>query len=238
MNRVKKDIVFWGFIILPFIITTCFLCLLPERIPTDFFAAEPEWKSKYKIWGNTLIITIVEIVYYLVFIWKVTKRVEKADSTRESAVLKNAESNNRTLMIFFFALFNIIYFTYLFLTWKITKGAQLNYGDISAVIMSSAMSVCWVVIGNAMPRMHENKDPFSNKWKNIKPQTQRKVNQANGLGLMICGGISFVITLLMHNVYTIMITFGLTFITTVILFVLSCILYEKEEKNGSKQDDQ
>lgn len=234
MKKTKKNIIFAIWIILPFIVSGVFLSFLPEQIPTNFLTVELEWKSKYSILKPAILVAFAEIIYYFIYIWraekKIKKAVEKSDLEREAAVLKNAESHYRTILLFMFAIVNIIYFVTLFLTWKLVNGTELKVADISAVILSAAMSVCWIVLGNIMPRMHENKDPFCHKWKNIKPQTQRKINQVSGWGLMLCGLLSFIFTLLMHNIYTIMITFGLTFITAVFMCIFSYIIYSKKEK--------
>ena len=234
MKKTKKNVIFTIWIILPFIVCGVFLSILPEQIPTNFLILELEWKSKYSILKQAILVAFAEIKYYFYYIWRAEKKtkkaVEKSEFEREAAILKNAESHNRTILLFMFAIVNIVYFVTLFLTWKLVNGAELKLVDISAVILSATMSVCWIVLGNVMPRMHENKDPFSRKWKNIKPQTQRKVNLVSGWGLMLCGLLSFIFTLLIHNVYTIMITFGLTFITAVLLYIFSCIIYSKEEK--------
>ncbi len=234
MKKTKKNIIFAIWIILPFIVSGVFLSVLPEQIPTNFLAVELEWKSKYSILKSAILVALMEIIYYFYYIWRAEKITKKAggksDLERDEAVLKNAESHYKTILLFMFAIVNIIYFITLFLTWKLVNGAELKLADISAVILSAGMSVCLIVLGNVMPRMHENKEPFSRKWKNIKPQTQRKINQVSGWGLMLCGLLSFILTLLIHNIYTIMITFGLTFITAVFMCIYSYIIYSKEEK--------
>ncbi|MBR4086143.1 MAG: hypothetical protein IKK33_17890 [Lachnospiraceae bacterium] len=234
MKRIKKDILFLILIVLPFLVSAFFVLILPEQIPSNLLGLEEELESKYSVFETNILIALVEIIFYFVQIWKAKNKADKIVQEREKAVQINAVSHNRTLMLIMFVLLNLINFINLFLTYLMTKGSEMNLMDISAVMMSLILSISWIALGNVMPRMHENKDPFSSKWKNIKPQTQRKVNLLSGLGLMLSGIISFIITILIHNVYSIMITFGLTFLTAVILFIISYIVYEKEEKRINK----
>lgn len=229
MKRIKKDIVFWILIILPFVVTACFMPLLPEQIPTEILDLEAEWKSKYSFFWKNSIIAIMEIIYYFGFIWRAGKKSEQSVEERERAVFKNAESNNKKMMLVLFGVLTILNFVSLFLTYQAIKGTELNLANIMSVVVGVVLSVCWIVLGNIMPRMHEYTDSFSRKWKNAKPRTIRKVNQGSGLGLVICGILCFIITILLHNVYSMIATFVLPVITAIIITVLSYIIYNKEE---------
>ena len=74
-----------------------------------------------------------------------------------------------------------------------TKGTELNLADISAVMVGLTLGVCLIALGNVMPRMHEDQEPFKSKWNNIKPKTRRKINQSCGVGLVLCGIISIIV---------------------------------------------
>lgn len=231
MKRIKKDILFWILIILPFIVTACFMPLLPEQIPTEILDLEAEWKSKYSFFWKNSIIAVMEIIYYFGFIWRAGKKSEQSVEEREQAVFKNAESNNKKMMLVLFGVLTILNFVSLFLTYQTINGTELNLANIMSVVVGVVLSVCWIVLGNIMPRMYEYTDPFSRKWKNAKPQTIRKVNQGSGLGLVICGIVCFIITILLHNVYSMIATFVFPVITAIIITILSYIVYYKEEKH-------
>lgn len=230
MKRIKKDILFWILIILPFIVTACFMALLPEQIPTELLDLEAEWVSKYSFFKKNIIIAIMEIIYYFAFIWRAERKAEKSVEEREQAVLRNAGKNYKVLMLVLFVALNILNFVSLFLTYQVTQGTEMNLANIMSVVVGVTFSICWIVLGNVMPRMHEYTDPFSRKWKNVKPQTLRKVNQVSGVGLMICGLVCFVITVLLHNVYSMIATFAFTIITAIIIAVLSYAVYYKENR--------
>ena len=232
MKRNKKEMIFWILIILPFVVTACFMSLLPEQIPSELLDLEAEWKSKYSFFWKNSIIAVMEIIYYLGFIWRAGKKSEQSVEEREQAVFKNAESNNKKMMLVLFGVLTILNFVSLFLTYQAIKGTELNLANIMSVVVGVILSVCFIVLGNIMPRMHEYTDPFSRKLKNANPRTIRKMNQGSGLGLVVCGILCFIITILLHNVYSMIATFVLPVITAVIITVLSYVIYYREEKNG------
>ena len=203
--------------------------MLPEQIPSELLDLEAEWKSKYSFFWKNSIVAIMEIIYYFSFIWRAGKKSEQSVEEREQAVFKNAETNNKKMMLILFGVLIILNFVSLFLTYQAIKGTELNLANIMSVVVGVVLSVCWIVLGNIMPRMHEYTDPFSRKWKNANPRTIRKVNQGSGLGLVICGILCFIITILLHNVYSMIATFVLPVITAIIITVLSYIIYNKEE---------
>jgi len=229
MKRIKKDILFWILIVLPFVVTACFMPLLPEQIPSELLDLEADWKSKYSFFWKNAIVATMEIIYYLGFIWRVGKKSEQSMEEREQEVFKNAEANNKKMMLVLFGVLTILNFVSLFLTYQAIKGTELNLANIMSVVVGVILSVCFIVLGNIMPRMHEYTDPFGRKWKNANPRTIRKVNQGSGLGLVVCGILCFIITILLHNVYSMIATFVLPVITAVIITVLSYIIYNKEE---------
>ena len=232
MKRIKKDILFWILMILPFLVSTFFIILLPEQIPSNILGLEEKLVSKYTIFRTNILIALMELVFYFVNIWYAENKINKMPEEREKVVQKNATSHNRTLMLILFVILNLLNFSNLLLTYLICKGVEMNLADISAIMVGLTLGVCLVALGNVMPRMHEDQEPFKSKWNNIKPKTRRKINQSCGLGLVLCGMISIIITILIHNVYSIMITFGLILVTAVILYIISCIVYAKEEKTN------
>lgn len=232
MKRIKKDILFWILIILPFLVSVLFMLLLPEQIPSNLLGLEEEMKPKYAVFKTNILIALIEIIFYFVHIYKAENKIKKITEEREKEVRKNAVSHNRTLMLILFIILNLLNFSNLYLTYLICKGVEMNLADISAVMVGLTLGVCFIALGNMMPRMHENQDPFKSKWNNVSPRTRRKINQSCGFGLVLCGIISFIVTILIHNVYSAMITFGLTLITAVSLYIISCKVYAKEEKKN------
>lgn len=230
MNRIKKDIVFWILFVIQFIITVIFMVILPDKIPMDVFDLEGEWGSKYNLVKICIAISMVELLYYFGYIWFTERKIQKTTDEREQAVIKNGQSHNKRIMLTLFFMIAIFYFSVLLLKYLVIRGYDINMADIAAVLSSIYLSIGWIMIGNYMPRMHENKDSFGQRWKNITPQTQRKVNKISGVVLMICGFLSLILTFVVHNIYAIIITFGLTFITAVMLLAITYIVYTKEEK--------
>ncbi len=230
MNRIKKDIVFWILFVIQFIITVIFMVILPDKIPMDVFDLEREWGSKYNLVKICIAISMVELLYYFGYIWFTERKIKKTTDEREQAVIKNGQSHNKKIMLTLFLMIGIFYFAVLLIKYLVIKGYDINMADIAAVLSSIYLSIGWIMIGNYMPRMHENKDSFGQRWKNITPQTQRKVNKISGVVLMICGFLSLILTFVVHNIYAIIITFGLTFITAVMLLAITYIVYTKEEK--------
>lgn len=229
MNRIKKDIVFWILFVIPFIITAVFMVILPDKIPLDTFDLDGEWGSKYIIIKLSIVISIIELVCYFGYIWTTERKIKKTGDEREQAVANNAKSHNKTMMLTLFLMLAIFYFVVLLVKYLVIQGYDINMADIAAVLTSIYLGIAWIIMGNYMPRMYEYKNPTSKKRKNVNPQTLRKVNQICGLGLMLCGILSLIITLILRNIYTVIITFGLTLITAVMLFIISNIVYKKEE---------
>jgi len=232
MKRIKKDTLFWIFMILPFLVSTFFIILLPEQIPSKLLGLEEELVSKYTVFRTSILIALMELVFYFGNKWYAEKKINKITEEREKVVQKNATSHNRTLMLILFVIMNLLNFSNLLLTYLICKGVEMNLANISAVMVGLTLGVCLITLGNVMPRMHEDQEPFKSKWNNVSSRTRRKINQSCGVGLVLCGIISIIITILIHNVYSIMITFGLMLVTAVILYIISCIVYAKEEKTN------
>lgn len=229
MNRIKKDIVFWILFIVLYIMTIIFMVILPDKIPLDIFDLEGEWGSKYYFVKVSVAFSIVELVFYFGYRWLTGKKLKKITDEREQAVIKNSQSHNKIMMLALFFMITILYFVIFLINYLAIQGHDINMADIVGVVTSIYMSIAWIMIGNYMPRMHENKESFGQRWKNITPQTQRKVNKISGIVLMLCGVLSLILTFVVHNIYAIIITFGLTFITAVMLFGITYIVYTKEE---------
>lgn len=229
MNRIKKDIVFWILFIVLYIMTAIFMVVLPDKIPLDIFDLEGEWGSKYYFVKVSVVFSIIELVFYFGYRWFTGKKLKKITDEREQAVIKNSESHNKRMMLALFFMITILYFVIFLIKYLAIQGHDINMADIVGVVTSIYMSIAWIMLGNYMPRMHENKESFGQRWKNITPQTQRKVNKISGIVLMLCGVLSLILTFVVHNIYAIIITFGLTFITAVMLFVITYIVYTKEE---------
>jgi len=229
MNRIKKDIVFWILFIVLYIMTAIFMVILPDKIPLDIFDLEGEWGSKYYFVKVSVAFSIIELVFYFGYRWLIGKKLKKITDEREQAVIKNSESHNKIMMLALLFMITILYFVIFLIKYLAIQGHDINMADIVGVVTSIYMSIAWIMLGNYMPRMHENKESFGQRWKNITPQTQRKVNKISGIVLMLCGVLSLILTFVVHNIYAIIITFGLTFITAVMLFVITYIVYTKEE---------
>ncbi len=229
MNRIKKDIVFWILFVVLYIMTIIFMVILPDKIPLDIFDIEGEWGSKYCFVKVSVAFSIIELVFYFGYRWLTGKKLKKITDEREQAVIKNSESHNKIMMLALFFMITILYFVIFLIKYLAIQGHDINMADIVGVVTSIYMSIAWIMLGNYMPRMHENKEAFGQRWKNITPQTQRKVNKISGIVLMICGVLSLILTFVVHNIYAIIITFGLTFITAVMLFGITYIVYTKEE---------
>ncbi|MBO5388759.1 MAG: hypothetical protein J6A59_11565 [Lachnospiraceae bacterium] len=229
MNRIKKDIVFWILFIVLYIMTAIFMVILPDKIPLDIFDLEGEWGSKYYFVKISVAFSIIELVFYFGYRWLTGKKLKKITDEREQAVIKNSESHNKIMMLALFFMITILYFVIFLIKYLAIQGHDINMADIVGVVTSIYMSIAWIMLGNYMPRMHENKESFGQRWKNITPQTQRKVNKISGIVLMLCGVLSLILTFVVHNIYAIIITFGLTFITAVMLLVITYIVYTKEE---------
>lgn len=232
MKKIKKDIIFWILMILPFLVSAFFIIMLPKQIPSNLLGLEEELVSKYTVLRTNILIALMEFVFYFVNIRYAENKINKLTEEREKVVQKNATSHNRSLMLILFVIMNLLNFSNLLLTYLICKGVEMNLADISAVMVGLTLGVCLITLGNVMPRMHEDQEPFKSKWNNVSPRTRRKINQSCGLGLVLCGMISIIITILIHNVYSIMITFGLILVTAVILYIISCMVYAKEEKRN------
>lgn len=232
MKRIKKDILLYILIILPFLVSGFFMLLLPEQIPSNLLAMEKELKPKYTVFTTNVLIALMELIFYYVNIWYAEKKINKITEEREKEVRKNAVSHNRTLMLILFVILNLLNFSNLYLTYLICKGVEMNLADISAVMVGLTLGGCLMALGNVMPRMHEDQEPFKSKWNNVSPRTRRKINQSCGLGLVLCGIISIIVTILIHNLYSVIITFGLVLVTAVSLYIISCIVYAKEEKSN------
>ena len=229
MNRIKKDIVFWILFIVLYIMTAIFMVILPDKIPLDIFDLEGEWGSKYYFVKVSVAFSIIELVFYFGYRWLIGKKLKKITDEREQAVIKNSESHNKIMMLALLFMITILYFVIFLIKYLAIQGHDINMADIVGVVTSIYMSIAWIMLGNYMPRMHENKESFGQRWKNITPQTQRKVNKISGIVLMLCGVLSLILTFVVHNIYAIIITFVLTFITAVMLFVITYIVYTKEE---------
>jgi len=229
MNRIKKDIVFWILFIVLYIMTAIFMVILPDKIPLDIFDLEGEWGSKYYFVKVSVAFSIIELVFYFGYRWLIGKKLKKITDEREQAVIKNSESHNKIMMLALLFMITILYFVIFLIKYLAIQGHDINMADIVGVVTSIYMSIAWIMLGNYMPRMHENKESFGQRWKNITTQTQRKVNKISGIVLMLCGVLSLILTFVVHNIYAIIITFVLTFITAVMLFVITYIVYTKEE---------
>lgn len=229
MNRIKKDMFFWILFVVLYIMTVIFMVILPDKIPLDIFDLEGEWGSKYYFVKVCVAISIVELFFYFGYRWLIGKKLKKTTDEREQVVIKNSQSHNKIMMLALFLMITILYFVIFLIKYLAIQGHDINMADIVGVVTSIYMSIAWIMIGNYMPRMHENKESFGQRWKNITPQTQRKVNKISGIVLMLCGVLSLILTFVVHNIYAIIITFGLTFITAVMLLVITYIVYTKEE---------
>ena len=232
MKKIKKDILFWILIILPFIITACFMPLLPDKIPSHLWDLEAEWESKYTVFYTNIIIAVMEIVYYFGYIWKANKKVENSVHEREQAVFKNSESHNRVLLLVMFLIFTLLNFLYLLLTYLVVNNHDMNVAGIFSVFVSSCLGICLIVMGNVMPRMYEYKDPFSKKWKNTRPQILRKVNHFSGICFMLCGVVIVILAFIIHNILSLIVGLVLTLITAIVVTIYSYTILAREEKKA------
>lgn len=187
MKTIKKDIWYIVLIILPFVVTACFMPLLPEQVPSELLNLEAEWVSKYKYFVKNAMTGIIVVIYYFAAIWNTRRKLRSCKEERERAVLKNAEKNNNILLIAIVIMMNIISFSSLWMTYQVVNGNEINIERASFTIVNFCIGVCWIVLGNVLPRMYEYKDPFSRKWKNASPHTLRKVNSFTGISFTLCG---------------------------------------------------
>lgn len=233
MKRIKKDILYWILIIMPFAMTICFIPFLPDKIPSQLFDLEAEWESKYAIFKINIFMAILEIIYYLGYIWHVSRKSEKSIEEREYAVLRNAEKNNKTLMLVMFFILTIWHLLYLILSYQVTHDTEMNLLNIASVAVGVSVGICWIVLGNVLPRMHEYKDPFSRKWKNASPQILRKVNHFSGIAFMLCGIAILILTFTLHSILILILTMVLTIVTALLATIYSYVIYTKEQKQAN-----
>ena len=216
--------------LIPFIVTAVSMRYLPETVPMhyDSLGNVDRWGSKYEFWVAGLLLSMV-CLSWITIAASVTGKAKDADNDKAKA---EAEINEHSILMtgialapFFGAIqYSIIHSAFV----AIETGTKLPASEL-VMIPNIILSLVLIVMGNIMPKIRKNQlFGLRVSWSMYNDNTWVKSQRVCGIILIIAGGLSLIVSLLIKTFASTFIILGIIIAATIATLIAAYKIYNAE----------
>lgn len=228
MIKIKK-VMLWIVACLPLLATILMLAYLPDKIPAHYnFAGEVDrYGSKFEL----LILPILTIVFVATM-----EIIIGILGKKKSSILQNS-TVYFIVEITLAVVFGTLSVIFLYLAFANVTSIDDTKIDIFK-IMAVAMSVCWILLGNFLPKCKQNAlIGIRTSWTLKSQVVWYKTHRMCGLLLVIVGLISTILCATVLNGYVaLLVSLGSLIAIMIPIIIYSYVIYKNEIQKSDKQE--
>ena len=224
--------IMWFFAILPVLVTSIVLPLMPDTIPMhhDFAGNTDRWGSKTESFIFPIVILFVTFFWHLMIL-AFENKAGRAETEKEQM---EAKSNAKFLSIVGISqavMFGIMHYFIMYSSYR-----QVSLGSTKAAVDIAKIScilcgILFIVLGNFMTKVKKNVVAgLRTTWSMYNDNTWRKSNRIGAICLIIAGVLTIVTTVFANGMVSTILLLVYVLLAAIVAVWYSQKVYDQEKK--------